>query len=82
MVSALKGKTLTTMTVILPNEEVAAEMMDVANSHFEFMQEKSYQDGLLKLIKYYTSTGREWKESALFLDGKTPKKTERSDNTG
>ena len=25
MVNALKGKTLTTMTVILPNEEVAAD---------------------------------------------------------
>ena len=45
MANALQGKTLTTMTVILPNEEVAAELMDVANGHFEFMQEKSYQDG-------------------------------------
>ena len=40
MVNALKGKTLTTMTVILSNEEVAAELMDVANGHFEFMQEE------------------------------------------
>ena len=39
MANALTGKTLTTMTVILPNEEVAAELMDVANGHFEFMQE-------------------------------------------
>ena len=82
MANALQGKTLTTMTVILPNEEVAAELMDVASGHLEFMQEKSYQDGLLKLIQYCISTGREWKESALFLDEKTPKKTERSNNTG
>ena len=34
MANALTGKTLTTMTVILPNEEVAAELMDVANGHF------------------------------------------------
>ena len=74
MVNALRGKILTTMTVILPNEKLAAELMDVANDHFEFMQEKSYQDGLLKLIQFYISTGWEWKESALFLDGKTPKK--------
>ena len=59
MVSALKGKTLTTMTVILPNEEVLAELMDVANGHFEFMQEKSYRDCLLKLIQYYISPGLE-----------------------
>ena len=77
MANALTGKTLTTMTVILPNEEVAAELMDVANGHFEFMQEKSYQDGPLKLIQYYISSGPEWKESASFLDGKTPEKTGR-----
>ena len=77
MANALKGKTLTTMTVILPNEEVAAELMDVANGHLEFMQEKSYQDGPLKLIQYYISSGPEWKESASFLDGKTPEKTGR-----
>ena len=57
MVNALRGKILTTMTVILPNEKLAAELMDVANDHFEFMQEKSYQDGLLKLIQFYISTG-------------------------
>ena len=77
MANALTGKTPTTMTVILPNEEVAAELMDVANGHFEFMQEKSYQDGPLKLIQYYISSGPEWKESASFLDGKTPEKTGR-----
>ena len=77
MVNALKGKPLTTMPVILPNEEVAAELMDVANGHLEFMQEKSYQDGPLKLIQYYISSGPEWKESASFLDGKTPEKTGR-----
>jgi len=77
MANALTGKTLTTMTIILPNEEVAAELMDVANGHFEFMQEKSYQDGPLKLIQYYISSGPEWKESASFLDGKTPEKTGR-----
>ena len=75
MANALQGKTLTTMTVILPNEEVAAELMDVANGHFEFMREKSYQDGPLKLIQYYISSGPERKESASFLDGKTPEKT-------
>ena len=40
MANALKGKTLTTLTVILPNEEVAAEMMDNIEGHLEFMQER------------------------------------------
>ena len=59
MANALKGKTLTTLTVILPNEEVAAEWADTVSGHFEFMQEKSYQDGPLKLIQYFISSGPE-----------------------
>ena len=77
MANALKGKTLTTLTVILPNEEVAAEWADTVSGHLEFMQEKSYQDGPLKLIQYFVSSGPEWKESASFLDGKMPEKTGR-----
>ena len=42
MANALKGKTLTTLTVILPSEEVAAEVMDGVGGHLKFMQEKSY----------------------------------------
>ena len=77
MVNALRGKILTTMTVILPNEKLAAELMDVANDHFEFMQEKSYQNGPLKLVQYVVSSGPEWKEYNSFLDGKMPEKTGR-----
>ena len=77
MANALKGKTLTTLTVILPSEVVAAEVMDGVGGHLEFMQEKSYRDGPLKLIQYFISSGPEWKESASFLDGKTPQKTGR-----
>ena len=74
---ALKGKTLTTFTVILPNEEVAAEQIDTVSGHLEFMQVQSYRDGPLKLIQYFVSSGPEWKESASFLDGKIPQKTGR-----
>ena len=77
MANALKGKTLTTLTVILPNEEVAAEWADTVSGHLEFMQEKSYQDGPLKLIQYFVSSGPKQKESASFLDGKMPEKTGR-----
>ena len=41
MANALKGKTLTTWTIILPNEEVAKDFMESASGHFEFMQELS-----------------------------------------
>ncbi len=57
MTNALKGKTLTTWTIILPTEEVAKGFMESASGHFEFMQEKSYQDGPLKLIQYFVSSG-------------------------
>ena len=77
MANALQGKTLTTMTVILPNEEVAAEMMENIHGHLEFMQEKSYREGPLKLIQYFISSGPEWKESSSFLDGKIPEITGR-----
>ena len=51
--------------------------VDTISGHLEFMQEKSYQDGPLKLIQYFASSGPEWKESASFPDGKMPEKTGR-----
>ena len=45
MANALKGKTLTTWTIILPNKEVAKDFMESASGHFEFMQTKSFHDG-------------------------------------
>ena len=70
MANALKGKTLTTLTVILPSEEVAAEVMDGVGGHSEFMQEKIYRDGPLKLIQYFISSGPEWKKALHFLTGR------------
>ena len=55
----LKGKTLTTWTIVLPNEEVVKEFMESAIDHFEFIQTKSFQDGPLKLIQYLISSGPE-----------------------
>ena len=79
MANALKGKTITTTTAILPNEEVAAKFLEpeALDNHFEFMQTKSYKSGPLKLIQYYVSSGPEWKESASFLDGKMTEQTGR-----
>ena len=43
MANALKGKTLTTWTIILPNKDVAKEFMESASGHFEFMQTKAFR---------------------------------------
>ena len=59
MANALRGKNLTTWTIILPNEDVAKEFMEGAIRHFEFMQSKSFQNGPLKLIQYVISSGPE-----------------------
>jgi hypothetical protein len=37
MANALKSKTLTTLTVILQNEEVAGRWIDTVSVHLEFM---------------------------------------------
>lgn len=59
MANVLKEKTLTTWTIILPNEEVAKEFMESASGQFEFMQTKSFQDGPLNLVQYLISSGPE-----------------------
>ena len=53
MTNALKGKTLTTWTIILPTEEVAKGFMESASGHFEFMQEKSYGPAQKKWTRNY-----------------------------
>ena len=77
MANALKGKTLTTWTVTLPNEEAVEEMLEQASGHLEFMEAKSFQNGPLKLIHYSISTSPEWKEHTSFLEGKMPEQTGR-----
>ena len=58
-------------------EIAAKDFMESASGHFAFMQEKSYQNGPLKLVQYVVSSGPEWKEYNSFLDGKMPEKTGR-----
>ena len=77
MANALKGKTITTTTAILPNEEAVEEMLEQASGHLEFMEAKGFQNGPLKLIHYSISTSQEWKEHTSFLEGKMPEKTSR-----
>lgn len=76
MANTLKGKTLTTWTIILPNENVAKKFMESVSGHFEFMQTRSFQNGPLKLIQYVISSGPEWQENNSFLEGKMRKLAE------
>ena len=55
MANALKGKTLTTLTVILPSEEVVAEVMDGVGGHLDYAGKElprwpSEADSILHLI--------------------------------
>ena len=77
MANALKGKTLTTIIMIFPDEKDAEEIEEQMRGVYEFMEAKSYKSGPLKLIHYSISSGPEWKENASFLDGKIPEKTGR-----
>ena len=77
MANALKGKTLTTIIMIFPDEKAAEEIEEQMRGVYEFMEAKSYKSGPLKLIHYSISSGPEWKENASFLDGKIPEKTGR-----
>ena len=77
MANALKGKTLTTIIMIFPDERAAEEIEEQMRGVYEFMNAKSYKSGPLKLIHYSISSGPEWKVNASFLDGKIPEKTGR-----
>ena len=77
MANALKGKTLTTIIMIFPDEKAIEEIEAQMRGVYEFMEAKSYKSGPLKLIHYSISSGPEWKENASFLDGKIPEKTGR-----
>ena len=77
MANALKGKTLTTIIMIFPDEKAAEEIEEQMRGVYEFMEAKSYKSSPLKLIHYSISSGLEQKENASFLDGKIPEKTGR-----
>ena len=77
MANALKGKTLTTIIMIFPDEKAAEEIEEQIQGVYEFVEAKSYKSSPLKLIHYSISSGLEQKENASFLDGKIPERTGR-----
>ena len=77
MANALRGKTLTTIIMIFPDEKAAEEIEEQMRGVYEFMEAKSYKSGPLKLIHYSISSGPEWKEHTSFLEGKMQEQTGR-----
>ena len=59
MANALKGKTLTTIIMIFPDEKAAEEIEEQMQGVYEFVEAKSYKSSPLKLIHYSISSGLE-----------------------
>ena len=72
MASSLKNKSTVCMLWKVPEHGVQA-MRDFFEFHFEYMKEKSYREGELKLIQYSISESPEYVEDLEpWLEGKFP----------
>ena len=78
MANALKYKSTVCMLWKVPEHGVQA-MRDFFEFHFEYMKEKSYQEGELKLIQYLISESPEYVEDMQpWLEGRFPETTGRT----
>ena len=78
MASSLKNKSTVCMLWKVPEHGVQA-MRDFFEFHFEYMKEKSYREGELKLIQYSISESPEYVEDLeSWLEGKFPETTGRT----
>lgn len=83
MANALKEKSTVILIFIAPNDEATEVLRIFFENHYEFMREKSYENGPLKLVQYYISESPEWegednRAPVPFFDGKFPNKTGRT----
>ena len=78
MANALKGKTTVSITWIAPTKEGVNALNIFFDSHYEFMESKSYREGPLKLIQYVISESPEYDGMDEFFEGKFPSKTGRT----
>ena len=78
MANALKGKTTVSITWIAPTKEGVDALNIFFDSHYEFMETKSYREGPLKLIQYVISESPEYDGMDEFWEGTFPKKTGRT----
>ena len=53
MANALKGKSTVFLIFIAPNDEVTAVLRSFFENHYEFIREKSHENGPLKLVQYH-----------------------------
>ena len=75
MANELKGKSTASITWIAPNEKAVEALRIFFEGHYEFMKNKSYREGPLKLVQYVVSESPEYAGLSEFFDGKYPKKT-------
>ena len=78
MANALKGKTTVSITWIAPTKEGVDALNVFFDSHYEFMETKSYREGPLKLIQYVISESPEYDGIDEVWQGAFPKKTGRT----
>ena len=78
MANALKGKTAVSITWIASNDTAAEAMRVFFEGHFEFMVNKSYREGPLKLVTYSIAESPEWAENKSWEQGKIPATTGRT----
>ena len=76
MANELKGKSTASITWIAPNESAVEALRIFFEGHYEFMRNKSYREGPLKLVQYVVSESPEYAGFTEFFDGKYPKKQE------
>ena len=65
MGNELVGKTTVTFVWIAPNETAVEALRVFFQGHYEFMKEKSYREGSLKLIQYSISESPEYEGMCL-----------------
>ena len=78
MANELKGKSTASITWIAPNESAVEALRIFFEGHYEFMKNKSYREGPLKLVQYVVSESPEYEGFSEFFDGQYPKKTGRT----
>ena len=78
MGETLVGKSTVTFVWIASNENAVEALRVFFQGHYEFMKEKSYREGPLKLLQYTISESPEYKEVGPFFEGKFPETTGRT----
>ena len=72
------GKKIISITWIAPDENGAQALRDFYKFHKEYMLEKCFKEGPLKLVQYTVAESPEYEEDGfVWAQGRTPNKTGR-----